>query len=799
MPPQRDTRDVEFSAFAGKLTDPSHEGNVRRFAKFDGMDAMPSSEDRLVAPAESPDGYDLLNFCPLTRNPDGPARPPEEMGEAVDRRGTLTLLAARVPGISGNIFCTVREGDSNSGPLATTLAAGREGEIPHVYPELWNTPPVPLVSRNMSEAGDGTPPDESEQPDPPPPDEGDDDPIVAFVVVAIQREDGGNLVPEWDVWIINLGEVALDYTAGALLPVTGGQGDGEFAFTPTAPLTVPTIVDIGITDPDDFLDPAWLAANAVNAGVVTVPSPPAGQVVSAQVRITCEYDDTPANEYASMTWYQPLDEGEGFYDTRVAWWPEWDGVPMVQSEGVVTAAQALSQLGGTTPVGGGPPYTAMEIGWAKNNFGFSSSLKGPIEAAANILWSNVNVAQNPFYQLHIDVAEQFLADVISDKANYELSYHVPSPEFPPLPSPSGITGYDAAFQVWEGLRAIAVFDPNVPTVAGNPKLSDLAPFFYKVKVRRDHGPLLYKVRIQNKGNRTIKIEEMTVRAMRTRGYSIPNTEWHDATAIGAANVNIEGVGGNIQPGLKGDITVNMDPSMIPGVLQNGIIPSLAARPYVVEENDDDDGPAFYRYFSPAVNKPIYGHMVYPLFAVLTIKIAEGNNIRTIEIPMQWPWNGFGDWVPEQMGYSESDEVYVFLPCPKDRVIDWAFGQPVFYPDPFLFGNASVHDEDLHMWWGDALVNARSFLDGAKMSPSLVVTYFAKKNVISSNWNPGMYAGLARLVTEDMKGFYFGPGEHRGSNIFNGTSMFSGEIMNLPPNPFSGVVLNSLFTIADLPP
>src|SRR5690606_28376227 len=84
---------------------------------------------------------------------------------------------------------------------------------------------------------------------------------------------------------------------------------------------------------------AWVAANGVNAGSVTVPSPVAGQVVAAQVRAQCSaFDDvTLISQFVSMTWYEEPGDVFPNYDTAVFVETEWDGTPLIQNLGVVTA------------------------------------------------------------------------------------------------------------------------------------------------------------------------------------------------------------------------------------------------------------------------------------------------------------------------------------------------------------------------------------------------------------------------------------------------------------------------------
>jgi hypothetical protein len=660
---KQDTRTIEFMAFAGKATDPSHEGNVRRFAKFNNLDAMPLSEG-LAAPAESPDGYDLLNFAPLTRNPSGPAVPPAEFGETVERRGRLSLLAAFMPGMRGNLFTTVQEGDIDSGLFATTEAAGTEGTMRHVYQEKWNTPPVSMVSRNTGSDTGVEPPDEGEQPEPPDPDPGTEDPPVDYALLAIQRESDGTLLPEWDIWIVNLGDVVLRYYEGTMAQLGEEDHTETFTFVDTVPtdspfyLEVPVITDIEITDPSEFPDPAWLAANAVNAGVVTANTSQSG-VFAAQVRTTCIWPDedpspTDIIRNASVIWFQSSGGSESEYDTRISWEPIWSSKEMAEVLEVVAASDIdpSDVIVNEVQIDMGS-NTQPLLGWGGVIMEWGSIRDIYTQAGSPVY--------HRFYETLFNYQE---ANIQSQKDT--LTYPQPSGDF------TAVTGdaftmlqerggfLTATFlltgQIGDGSTKSVVSESAVnftrhANLLNSVPINEVAPYFYKARINRDCGDMHYSIKIWNRGWASIRIDRV---------------DFNPANPIGLfknpdGDISVSGVGQNVQPGLFGEVVIRF-PSINP---KAGAL--LASVPVSAEEisYSNPERP----FSSDPINRIVYGYPAYEdeyrMEAVsfsARITVVEGTTERVLVALLPFVANGRDGWgVLQSHGRPDSRIVYIAIP------------------------------------------------------------------------------------------------------------------------------------------
>lgn len=147
MPPAQDQRrrDLLYSAFLGQESDPPHEGQVRRFRRFEGLDVSAPSESRTTT-ANAPDGCRLMLDEPRQINKDGGAP-----SGTPDRRGTRSVLIERFPEYAGNLIFSVSNGD------ATNIYSehyGKEGRVSLVHQELWGGRPVNTQSRNLMVAPD---------------------------------------------------------------------------------------------------------------------------------------------------------------------------------------------------------------------------------------------------------------------------------------------------------------------------------------------------------------------------------------------------------------------------------------------------------------------------------------------------------------------------------------------------------------------------------------------------------------------------------------------------------------------
>lgn len=137
-----------FTSFVGQSADSPAWKGKQSFQQFRGFDV--SGDGELGGPvARTTPGCELLNFVPINQNPDG--------GSVGAWANTMSVMAYKFPDVKGNVFACVLNGDGSNG--SHTLSVGRQGRVLNIYQELWEGPPVQVVSR------DTTVPPEPPEPD----------------------------------------------------------------------------------------------------------------------------------------------------------------------------------------------------------------------------------------------------------------------------------------------------------------------------------------------------------------------------------------------------------------------------------------------------------------------------------------------------------------------------------------------------------------------------------------------------------------------------------------------------------
>lgn len=137
---------LNYVTFMGLDTDsPSHK-DTEFFDRFRNLD-ITGPGDRGGPIARTAGGCTLLNYVPTNQNPDG--------GSVDSYANTMSIMFAKYPNIKGNITYSVLNGDGTAG--SSTINSGKQGTTPEVYQELWEGPPVVLVSRSTLEPVIGPP------------------------------------------------------------------------------------------------------------------------------------------------------------------------------------------------------------------------------------------------------------------------------------------------------------------------------------------------------------------------------------------------------------------------------------------------------------------------------------------------------------------------------------------------------------------------------------------------------------------------------------------------------------------
>src|SRR5690606_27155236 len=123
------------------------------------------------------------------------------------------------------------------------------------------------------------------------------------------------------------------------------------------------------------------------------------------------------------------------------------------------------------------------------------------------------------------------------------------------------------------IRRVGAVNQRVQGIDNPIRITDLCPYFYKLRIRRSFGTPYYVVRVYNKGSVSISIESMQI--------DFPFSQFDDP---GNYDIELLGTGKNVRPGTHRDIIVtktvdaiggavgcpgenniNLSPSIFPGV------------------------------------------------------------------------------------------------------------------------------------------------------------------------------------------------------------------------------------------
>lgn len=92
--------------------------------------------------AQTPVGYELLNFAPMSLVPNG--------GATGANAGSWSVMVYQFPNQEGNLIATVKNGDGTAGSKSTQV--GQQVNVMSAYQETWDKPPVSIISRDTTEA-----------------------------------------------------------------------------------------------------------------------------------------------------------------------------------------------------------------------------------------------------------------------------------------------------------------------------------------------------------------------------------------------------------------------------------------------------------------------------------------------------------------------------------------------------------------------------------------------------------------------------------------------------------------------
>ncbi len=139
-----------FSFIAGASEDFVGEGQVKFCQELRCLEPSLQNEGGR-GEVRTVDGGELLTYIPMQSKVSGEEDSSDLMG------GKAILLGFKMPELLGNLFAVVRNGEARPGHEASEQA-GRAGEAPHIYQELWNGAPPLDPAVGFADGSEWTPP-----------------------------------------------------------------------------------------------------------------------------------------------------------------------------------------------------------------------------------------------------------------------------------------------------------------------------------------------------------------------------------------------------------------------------------------------------------------------------------------------------------------------------------------------------------------------------------------------------------------------------------------------------------------